>query len=129
MATDAEGGFGEGDGDGVVERRAGGHEGCRGEGAGLMKLGDGAIDAGGEAEVVRVEDEAGRHTIKAELRVARYLVGKKDAARRFNICSMVEVVGREDAARHASIVPWWKWWAERDSNPRHPACKAGALTN
>ena len=22
-----------------------------------------------------------------------------------------------------------KWWAERDSNPRHPACKAGALTN
>jgi hypothetical protein len=21
------------------------------------------------------------------------------------------------------------WWAERDSNPRHPACKAGALTN
>jgi aryl-alcohol dehydrogenase-like predicted oxidoreductase len=23
----------------------------------------------------------------------------------------------------------WVWWAERDSNPRHPACKAGALTN
>lgn len=22
-----------------------------------------------------------------------------------------------------------KWWAVRDSNPRHPACKAGALTN
>jgi len=22
-----------------------------------------------------------------------------------------------------------EWWAERDSNPRHPACKAGALTN
>ena len=21
------------------------------------------------------------------------------------------------------------WWAVRDSNPRHPACKAGALTN
>jgi hypothetical protein len=22
-----------------------------------------------------------------------------------------------------------EWWAERDSNPRLPACKAGALTN
>lgn len=21
------------------------------------------------------------------------------------------------------------WWAVRDLNPRHPACKAGALTN
>ena len=26
-----------------------------------MELADGAIDAGSEAEVVRVEDEAGRH--------------------------------------------------------------------
>ena len=24
---------------------------------------------------------------------------------------------------------WGKWWAVRDSNPRHPACKAGVLTN
>jgi hypothetical protein len=24
---------------------------------------------------------------------------------------------------------WRAWWAVRDSNPRHPACKAGALTN
>ncbi len=24
---------------------------------------------------------------------------------------------------------WETWWAVRDSNPRHPACKAGALTN
>jgi hypothetical protein len=23
----------------------------------------------------------------------------------------------------------WLWWAVRDSNPRHPACKAGALTS
>ncbi len=22
-----------------------------------------------------------------------------------------------------------RWWAVRDLNPRHPACKAGALTN
>ena len=56
VATDAECGIGEGDGDGVVKCGAGGHEGCGGEGASLMELGDGAVDAGGETEVVRVED-------------------------------------------------------------------------
>ena len=61
VAAYAEGGIGVGDGDGVVEGWAGGHQGGGGEGAGLMELGDGAVDAGGEAEVVRVDDEAGRH--------------------------------------------------------------------
>ncbi len=32
---------------------------------------------------------------------------------------------RERGCKHWVL----KWWAERDSNPRHPACKAGALTN
>jgi len=61
VAADAECGVGVGDGDGVVEGGAGGHEGCGGEGAGLMEFGDGAVDAWGEAEVVRVDDEAGSH--------------------------------------------------------------------
>ena len=61
VAADAEGRVGVGDGDGVVEGRAGGHEGGGGEGAGLVKLGDGAVDAGSEAEVVRVDDESGSH--------------------------------------------------------------------
>jgi hypothetical protein len=61
VAADAEGGVGAGDGDGVVERRAGGHEGGGGEGVGVMELRDGAIDASCEAEVVRIKDEAGSH--------------------------------------------------------------------
>ena len=61
MAADAEGRVGVGDGDGVVECGAGGHEGGGGEDSGLMELGDGTIDAGCEAEVVCVDDEAGGH--------------------------------------------------------------------
>jgi hypothetical protein len=30
----------------------------------LMELGDGSVDACGEAEVVRVDDEAGRHVMR-----------------------------------------------------------------
>ena len=30
---------------------------------------------------------------------------------------------------NASYAPLKKWWAARDSNSRHPACKAGALTS
>jgi hypothetical protein len=31
---------------------------------------------------------------------------------------------------NAKAGEWLKiWWAVRDSNPRHPACKAGALTS
>ena len=59
VAADAEGGVGLGDGDGVVECRGVGHEGGGGERAGGVELGDGAVDAAGEAEVVCVEDEAG----------------------------------------------------------------------
>ncbi len=61
MAADAEGGVRAGELDGVVEGGAGGHEGGGGEDAGLMELDDGAVDAGGEAEVVGVDDEAWRH--------------------------------------------------------------------
>jgi hypothetical protein len=61
VEADAEGGMGVGDGDGVVEGGAGGHKSGGGEGAGLMELADGAVDAVGEAKVVCVEDEAGGH--------------------------------------------------------------------
>ena len=57
VAANFEGGVGEGAGDGVVEECAGGHEGGGGERAGAVEFGDGAIDAGGEAEVVGVNEE------------------------------------------------------------------------
>ncbi len=65
VAADAESGVGMGDGDCVLEGGAGGHEGGGGEGVGLMKLRDGAVDAWSEAEVVRVDDESGRHRFGA----------------------------------------------------------------
>ena len=61
MAPHSQLGVGEGDLDGVLECGAGGHEGGRGEDAGGVEFGDGAVDAEGEAEVVGVEDEAGGH--------------------------------------------------------------------
>ena len=61
MAATAEGGVGAGDGDGVVEGWAGGHEGGGGEDSGGVEFADGAVDGRGEAEVVGVEDEAGGH--------------------------------------------------------------------
>src|SRR5882757_11484388 len=61
MAAYAERWIGVGDGDGVVEGGAGCHEGGGGEGLGLVKFCDGAIDAGSEPEVVGVDDESGRH--------------------------------------------------------------------
>ena len=88
MATDAEGRVSAGNGYGVLEGGACRHEGGGRENSRLVKFDDGTIDAGGEAEVVCVDDEAGGHDFGLE-----------------------------------------EWWAERDSNPRHPACKAGALTN
>jgi len=45
VATDAERGMGVGDGDGVIKCRTSRHEGGGGECIGLMKFGDGAIDA------------------------------------------------------------------------------------
>ena len=60
MAADSEGGMGVGDGDGVVERGAVGHQRGGGEAPGGMEFCDSAIDARSEAEVVGVEDEACR---------------------------------------------------------------------
>jgi hypothetical protein len=57
----AEGGIGVGDGDGVIECSACSHQRGGGEGFGLMELRDGTVDTGSEAEVVRVDDELGRH--------------------------------------------------------------------
>lgn len=64
VAAYAECGVAAGDGHGVVEGGAGGHEGSRSEGSGEVKFKDGTVDAGGEAEVVRVEDESGRHGVE-----------------------------------------------------------------
>ena len=61
VTADAESRVGVGDGDRVLEGWSGGHEGGGGEGFGLVKLGDRAVDAGSEAEVVRVDDESGSH--------------------------------------------------------------------
>ena len=61
MAAYAEGRVARGDGDGIVECGPCGHESGGGEDACLVELEDGAIDAWGEAKVVSVDDEAGRH--------------------------------------------------------------------
>ena len=61
VAADAERGVLPGDVDGIGKGRAGGHEGGGGEDAGLMELGDGAVDAGREAEVVGIEDQRDAH--------------------------------------------------------------------
>ena len=57
VAADFELWIGVGDGDGVVKEGPGGHESGGGERAGAMEFDDGAVDAGGEAEVVGVGDE------------------------------------------------------------------------
>lgn len=51
-----------------------------------------------------------------------------------NAWSKAEVVRVDDEAgwHEGEEMRAWsdgRWWAVRDSNPRHPACKAGALTN
>lgn len=61
VAADAERGVALGDGDGIVKGRAIRHQGCGAEGAGAMQLFDRAIDTCGEAEVVRVDDQASGH--------------------------------------------------------------------
>jgi hypothetical protein len=61
VAAYAECEMGMGYRDGVLECVACCHERGGGECVGLMKFCDSAIDARGEAEVVRVEDEAGSH--------------------------------------------------------------------
>ena len=57
VAADFQFRIGMGDGDGVVEEGSRGHEGSGGERVGAVEFGDGAVDAGGEAEVVGVGDE------------------------------------------------------------------------
>jgi hypothetical protein len=57
VAANFEGGVVVGAADGIVKEGAGGHEGGGGEGAGGVEFDDGAIDAGGEAEVVSVDEE------------------------------------------------------------------------
>lgn len=77
------GGVGAGDGDRIVKGLAGSHEGCRGEGAGLMEFGDSAIDAGSEAEVVRVNDESGRHRWRGiGVRMLRSIIAGQRNSRR-----------------------------------------------
>lgn len=67
VATDGEGGMGEGGADGVGEGGAVGHEGGGGEGTEGVEFGDGAIDSGGETEVVGVDDQAREHGVSRAL--------------------------------------------------------------
>jgi hypothetical protein len=57
VAADFEAGVGASKRDGVVEEGGGGHQGGGGERATLVELGDGAVDAGSEAEVVGVDEK------------------------------------------------------------------------
>jgi hypothetical protein len=66
VAADTDGGIGAGESGGIIEGGAGGHERGGGKGSAAVKLDDGAIDAGGEAEVVCVDDEAGGHDFELD---------------------------------------------------------------
>ena len=61
MAANTEGWIGAGDGHGIVKGSAGGHQRSGAKCPSLMKLHNGAINARGKAEVVRVDDETGSH--------------------------------------------------------------------
>ncbi len=61
VAADAKRGMGVGDLDRVSKCGTGGHEGGGSEDAGQVQFADRAVDAGREAEIVGVEDEAGGH--------------------------------------------------------------------
>lgn len=61
VAADAQRWVAAGEGDSVLERRAICHQGCGAEDARTVKVLDGAIDSGGEAEVVRIDDESSGH--------------------------------------------------------------------
>ena len=63
MTAHAESGIRAGGCDGVIKGWPGRHEGCGGESVCLVKLGNGAVDARGEAEVVCVDDEAGHEWV------------------------------------------------------------------
>ena len=61
VAADPEGWACSSESDGVFERRSVGHQGGRRDGASVMQLGDGAIDAARETEVVCIDDESNWH--------------------------------------------------------------------
>ena len=107
MATDAQPRVSLGNGNGIVKRRPCSHQRSRGQYSGLMQLTNGAIDASSKAKVVRIDDEAGSHGGMSEQ-------DRIDSAK-LAVDSTLKITKR--------------WWAVRDSNPRHPACKAGALTS
>jgi hypothetical protein len=74
VTTDTEGGPREGKHDSIVEGAAGGHQGCGGDSAGIVQLGDGAVDTGRETEVVRIDDEASLHRDETRMRRLRMMI-------------------------------------------------------
>ena len=58
MTADRKPRQGAGKGNGFVQLSAPGHHASGGDNAALMRLGDGAVDARGKAEIVGVDDEA-----------------------------------------------------------------------
>ena len=102
VTANAEGRVRAGDCDGVVERGAGGHEGSGGECACGMEFGDGAVDAGGETEVVGVEDEAGGHRFdcSGEPRV--------DVSVGLVACCPLWLAGLEEARCRSGLRPIWE---------------------
>lgn len=61
MTADAQGRVLPGNCHGVFKGCPGCHQGCRGKRSGIVKRSDGAVDPFGQAKVVSVDDEAGRH--------------------------------------------------------------------
>jgi hypothetical protein len=59
----AEGSVGVSDRNCVIEGWASCHQSRGGEGVGLVKLSDGAVDAWSQAKVVRVDDQSGSHRV------------------------------------------------------------------
>jgi len=70
VAADAERGCREGELDGFFGGWGMGHERSAGESSGVVQLEDGAIDTGGQTEVVGVEDETA-HGVSVSTRGAR----------------------------------------------------------
>ena len=64
VAADPKDRMGASDLDGVVEGLTACHERCGGEDTRGAEFGDGAVDAAREAKIVRVEDEASRHSMQ-----------------------------------------------------------------
>ena len=94
VAADAKGGPCESERYSIIEGSAGGHQGCGRDGTGVMELGDGAVDAGRETEVVRVDDEASLHKDETRMRGLRMRSG---------LCESVahELTGHQRAADYA----------------------------